>query len=185
MKKISIEYAHIYTHNKISEEQDFSVKVLNEIFASNNISKHDVVLTVMIDDYSFPDPEFNYSLFVDYLESYNLKPDIVIRESQLIPICDQVIILIENEVLRFELIDYIKQKKKYPCSLFIASWYLLRAGCITSSLFENSFIAEKLINILPESFNPFEEKAFEIISYTRFAEKITDIENKYFNGRDL
>lgn len=43
--------------------------------------------------------------------------------------------------------------------------------------------AESLINILPESFRPFEEKGFEIIQNTMYKNLIENIENKYFDGR--
>jgi hypothetical protein len=78
-------------------------------------------LVVMVDDYSFPDPTFDYDAFSNWLASHYLKPDIVIRESQLIPACDEVLNLINNDKLRNPIEDYIRAKK-YPCSLFIAAW---------------------------------------------------------------
>lgn len=185
MKKISIEYAHIYTHNKISEDQNLSLQVLKDIFSERNIAQKDVSLVIMVDDYSFPDPTFNYHDFSQYLSENNFPPDIIIRESFLIQDCDRVISLIEDNHLQSEIISYIQEKKKYTCSLFIATWYLIRLGCIKTDFFQEQYIAETLINILPESFKPFEDKAFEIISKTPFAYTISNIENNYFQGRLL
>ena len=53
MKEISIEYAHIYTNDKIGEEHELSLKLLTELEKGN---KEDYSLVVMVDDYSFPDP---------------------------------------------------------------------------------------------------------------------------------
>lgn len=179
-KDISIEYAHIYTNNHIGDEQKFSLEILSEIKKTN--TDKEISLVVMVDDYSFPDPSFNYEEFVAWLNEKGFKPDIVLRESQLIPVCDEVLKLIGNEELKNQISDYVRAKK-YPCSLFVAAWYLLRLGCLQSPIFDTSDIAAKLINILPESFKPFEEKAFEIIRSTVYVDKVNSITNKYFKGR--
>lgn len=180
MKDISIEYAHIYTDNRIGDEQRLSVDILGDIKKEH--SNKDISLVVMIDDYSFPDPSFNYEDFAKWLDEKGFKPDIVLRESQLIPLCDEVLKLIHNKELEVQISDYVRTKK-YPCSLFVATWYLLRLGCIQSSILADQNIAASLINILPESFKPFEEKAFEIIRSTQYADKVDTITNKYFKGR--
>lgn len=180
MKNLSIEYAHIYTNNKIGEEHALSLEILGAL-----IKKEDnpsVSLVVMVDDYSFPDPSFDYNEFSAWLSDKGFKPDLIIRESQLIPLCDEVILLIQDNKIKEELSDYIKTKK-YPCSLFIATWYLLRLGYISSSLFDTNLTAQKVINILPSSFKPFEDKAVDIIAATEFAAAANRIENKYFEGR--
>lgn len=180
MKKVSIEYAHIYTNNHIGDEQKFSIDILQNITKEFNIE--DVSLVVMVDDYSFPDPSFDYVKFTGWLEEHGYRPEIVLRESQLILACDDVLSLIEDSKLKAQIIDYVKVKK-YPCSLFVAAWYLVRLGCIKSNIFNSQSTAEKLINILPISFKPFEEKGFEIIRATKFATSVDLIENMYFEGR--
>ena len=78
--------------------------------------------------------------------------------------------------------DYIKSKK-YPCSLFIAAWYLLRLGHLKHDSFSEDLYAKRLINILPESFKPFEDKALEIMAASEFsgAEKL--VEYSFIHGR--
>jgi hypothetical protein len=180
MKKISIEYAHIYTNSEISDEQNLSVEVLN--YATKNLKRDDFSLVVMVDDYSFPDPTFDYNMFGDWLETKGFRPNFILRESQLIPLCDELIKLINNEKIKKSIIDYIKIKK-YPCSLFIASWYLLRLGYLQSPLFPKSETAEKICNILPESFAPFEIKAVEIINCTKYSQAASKIQYRYLEGR--
>lgn len=182
MKDISVEYAHIYTNDKIDTEHAASLTILNDIKTSEDHAGKTLSLVVMVDDYSFPDPSFNYDEFIGWLNDNNLKPDITFRESQLIPVCDEVIKLIYDEKLKNQLTDYIKTKK-YPCSLFIAAWYLVRLGCLSYQLFDGQFAAKQLLNILPESFKPFEEKAIEIIGSTPFADRVKDIQYEYFEGR--
>ncbi len=179
MKDVSIEYAHIYTNSKISEEHELSIKQLNDVRGSNES------LVVMVDDYSFPDPSFDYVSFIVWLSEQGHKPGVVIRESQLIPQCDQVLALMIEGKLREEITDYIVKSKKYPCSLFIAAWYLLRLGKLTHSDFPESDYAVRLINILPESFKSFEEKGFQIIRSTPYAELVNQIENRYIEGRSI
>lgn len=181
MKRLSLEYAHIYTNQQFGDEQKLSIDLLGQVIEKEN--RNDLVLTIMIDDYSFPDPSFDYNNLISHLSNFGFAPDFLIRESVLIKDCDQVIKIITDLTLRESITQYIIEKKKYPCSLFIATWYLIRLGYIKTELFPDDFIAEKLINILPESFISFEEKGFEIIKNTPYAHALDQIENKYFKGR--
>lgn len=179
-KNLSIEYAHIYTNNHIGDEQKFSIEILNGVIQENQ--GKDISLVVMVDDYSFPDPSFDYGTFTAWLKEQGFQPDIVLRESQLIPFCDETLKLIEDEKLKEQISDYVRVKK-YPCSLFVATWYLLRLGYIVSPIFKEESISKRLINILPLSFKPFEDKAFQIIKSTQFNDAVDKIENRYFEGR--
>lgn len=182
--KVSIEYAHIYSNQAIDAEHELSLKVLGDLKHRLETKGQDYSLLVLVDDYSFPDPTFDYDGFSDWLGQHGLKPDLLFRESQLIPLCDEVIGLIENQRLRNQTTQYI-QGKKYPCSLFIASWYLLRLGKLEDPRFPKMLQAEKLINILPRSFEPFERQALEIIGATKFAEVLGNIEYEYIEGRAI
>jgi hypothetical protein len=181
-KDISIEYAHIYTNNKIGEEHKLSLEILGELYTKEKREGHTTSLVVLIDDYSFPDPSFNYGEFSLWLAEKGFKPDLMIRESQLIPLCDEVLKLIKDNKLQEQVSDYVRAKK-YPCSLFVATWYLLRLGSISSDIFDSQLVAKKLINILPLSFKPFEDKALEIIAATDFKDMVHKIEYRYFEGR--
>ena len=179
-KDISIEYAHIYTNKKISEEQEHSLRILQSL--KKEYGGKALSLVVMVDDYSFPDPSFDYVEFLEWLDGYGFPPDFTLRESQLISSCDEILSMISDKKLKENILDYTKSKK-YPCSLFVATWYLIRLGYIKNKLFDDEFIAERLINILPSSFESFEDKAFEIIKATEFKDAVHHIENRYFEGR--
>lgn len=183
-KDISIEYAHIYTNSRIGDEHKLSLDILSKFYEEEKVKKETISLVIMVDDYSFPDPTFDYNEFTSWLAEKGFKPDLMIRESQLIPVCDEVVKLIKNEKMKDEISSYIRSKK-YPCSLFIAGWYLIRLGYLTSTIFDDQFVSKKLINILPLSFKPFEDKASEIISSTEFNNAVNSIEYKYFEGRSI
>ena len=182
MTQISIEYAHIYTNQHISDEHQLSVNVLSEVRDGIIAEGNTASLVVMVDDYSFPDPSFDYASFTEWLDTQGFKPDLLFRESQLIPVCDEVLGLIENDKLKNQITDYVKAKK-YPCSLFIAAWYLLRLGRLESQLFPNELRSGSIYNILPESFKPFEDKGLEIIKATKFADAADLIQYKFLQGR--
>lgn len=176
MKDVSTEYAHIYTNSKIGEEQELTLRELDKVRVTNES------LVVMVDDYSFPDPTFDYDSFTAWLTKQGHAPHVVMRESQLIPQCDEVLKLMSAGKLKEEIVEYIKAKK-YPCSLFISAWYLLRLGKLEHPDFPKEEHASRLINILPESFRPFEDKALEIIKKTPYDDLVEKIENRYLEGR--
>jgi hypothetical protein len=181
-KDVSIEYAHIYTNNQINDEHRLSLNILSDLKDKLTRENKTYSLVVLVDDYSFPDPSFNYDEFTLWLKDSGFSPDIVFRESQLIPLCDWVLSIVEDHKLKNELGEYIRSKK-YPCSLFIAAWYLLRLGYLEDPSFNKKFYAKGLINILPESFKPFEEKALEIINASQFSEAKSQIGYSYIAGR--
>ncbi|MDP3696707.1 MAG: hypothetical protein Q8R55_01595 [Candidatus Taylorbacteria bacterium] len=181
-KDLSIEYAHIYTNKKIGDEQKLSLEILNNLTREN--TDKNMSLVVMVDDYSFPDPSFDYKSFLSWLSEEGFKPDLVIRESQLIPSCDEVLSHVTDKKLKDQISDYVRGKK-YPCSIFVATWYLVRLGYINSPIFNKEFVAKKVVNILPLSFKSFEDKAIDIIKATKFGGAVNQIENKYFEGRSL
>ena len=182
MKDVSIEYAHIYTNNKISEEHEISINILSKLKKDLERENKSMSLVIMIDDYSFPDPTFDYKSFTTWLNEKGYAPDVIIRESQLIPVCDMVLENLNDKKLHTKIVDYIKSKK-YPCSLFIAAWYLLRLGYLEYDGFNKEYNAKKLINILPESFKPFEDEGLKIISASKFSEAVDKIEYSFIDGR--
>ena len=184
MKDLSIEYAHIYTNDKIGKEHEVSLDVLRKLTEEASKEGESISLVILIDDYSFPDPSFDYEKFSAWLSENGFKPDLIFRESQLIPLCDEVLNHLHDDKLHEQLNDYIKTKK-YPCSLFIAAWYLLRLGFIEYPTFPKNLCAKELINILPESFKPFEDKGLEIMAKTDFPNSPHSVKHHYIEGRLL
>lgn len=182
MTKVSIEYAHIYTNQNISDEHQTSVDSLSDAINQFHDVDKDTSLVVMVDDYSFPDPSFDYASFTSWLEEQGFKPNILFRESQLMPVCDELLGVIENNKLKKQITDYVKTKK-YPCSLFIAAWYLIRLGKLSSPLFPKELVSDELFNILPESFKPFEDQGLSIIASTPYKDSVQNISYNFIEGR--
>ena len=181
MKDVSIEYAHIYTNNHVNKEHETSLNILGKLKTTLEDQDRSFSLSVLVDDYSFPDPTFDYDTFTSWLSDKGFKPDLIYRESQLIPLCDDVLKKLKDEKLRQQLTDYIKAKK-YPCSLFIAAWYLLRLGYLQNDSFDSELTAKKLHNILPKSFKPFEDKGLEIMA-DAYPGSEEQVEYSFIDGR--
>lgn len=182
-KAVSIEYAHIHTNQTVNEEHGLSIEALRDVLVQ--YGAREAALLVMVDDYSFPDPTFDYEAFAAWLDSRGGKPDLIIRESQLIPVCDEVLTLIpDGNKLKTQLVDYIKAKK-YPCSLFIAAWYLLRLGLIAHPVLDARYTAKQLLNILPASVEAVEQKGLEIIAATPHSAVIDRISYRWVESAVL
>lgn len=183
MKDISVELCHIYTNSMVEQEHELSKLIALPMLEGYENSNTSFSIAILIDDYSFPDPSFDYNAFHKWLDldKYSVR---TCRESQLIPYCDNMLKLLpENE--RKRLIDYIRVKKKYPCSLFIATWYLIRLGKIPSVLIPKEDTASKLLNVLPESFKEFEDEGIRLIATTKYSKAAKDILNLYIQGRKI
>ena len=112
-KDVSIEYAHIYTNTKVDEEHQTSVNILHDVVESLHKRNQSTALVILVDDYSFPDPTFNYDELIQWLSGRGYKPDLMFRESQLIPLCDLILTKLNDYKLKGNIVDYIKNKK-YP-----------------------------------------------------------------------
>ncbi len=62
MQDYSIEYAHIYTNESPEKEHNACIEILKDIH--HELKGNSISLVVMVDDYSFPDPSFDYDVFV-------------------------------------------------------------------------------------------------------------------------
>ncbi len=184
MNDVSVEYAHIYTNQKIGDEHRLSLRRLGEIRRNLTEHKRSYSLVIMVDDYSFPDPTFDYDKFINWLAQNGHRPDVVIKESSLRETCDELLEIITDGTLQDDLKRYVREKK-YPCSLFIAAWYLLRLGHLKSDIFDVANQAKTLVNILPTSFKPYEAKGLNIIKNTPFFEAVNDIQYEFLDGRSI
>lgn len=154
----SIEYSHIYTNEVFSNKHALSVLLLKSILEKSFTHN----LCVMVDDYS-PSEEtsFDYNRFLSELKTLNAVPQHIIFESQLLIHNKRILDQTRSTKVGRSLASYIDRKEKHPCSLFIASWYLIRLGYMRNNW--GILPAEKLINILNESFLLHERKALPII----------------------
>lgn len=179
----NIEYAHIYTNESPEKEQSLCLYEVSKL--KKELWENNLIFAIMVDDYSFPDPKFDYNIFIKNLKNEWFEPNIYIRESQLIESCDEVLGIINNEKLKKDIYEYIVKNKKYPCSLFIATRYMIRLWIIKSQIYNNKYIWDMLINILPKSFEEFENKWFEIIKNTEYKYILENIKNIYIKWREI
>ncbi|MEU7769556.1 hypothetical protein AB0B25_31405 [Nocardia sp. NPDC049190] len=180
---MGIEYAHIYSDQQFSRQHERGIAELLKLSAGPGIKK-----IVLVDDYS-PDPSSQCLDIRDFLRNLsrrNAAPDVAVFESELVPYCEAVLELIANKKLKKGLSDYYGSRLKYPCSLFVAAWYLLRLGffgtprfeCITGS--SEHLYTDKIVTILPDSYMVPEARALEIIESTGGSTLLENIEHVFF-----
>ncbi len=184
----NIEYAHIYTDKKFGVEQKRSIEILKDTVRKLKRLNKSYVLSILIDEYNPSNPILNIKEFLSDLKKFDASPDFVCFESKLAH--DYKILLKEMEdPLRKEYTKYIEKHKKIPCSFLIATWYLKRLGFLIvdkkdlNYLGKNSkktFVAKKIITILPKRYQKIEARGLEIIASTRFKKHINNILNIFF-----
>jgi hypothetical protein len=158
----SIEYCHIYTNQSFSNENFASIQELERI-KQRILPDGTCQLVIMVDDYSPRVSDvFDYASFINRLDQKNAMPSVLINESDLLSQNETVIGWIKDNKLRKRLTRYIKKTGRHPCSLFIASWYLMRLGWLIP--IGGITPAKKLVNILPSRFKEHEGLAREIIA---------------------
>ncbi len=176
-QKFNLEFAHIYTDEKISPNHLASADMVMEITSASPDINY--VSSILIDNYNAHDDGFDIQKYLGKLEDHGVKPDFYALESDLIPAAEDLLASITKpKILRMHR-SYIERKGKYPCSLLTAAWYLIRLGAIdhtgiikvnNTSLKPSDIKSDRLINVLPTTFQEIEKDAHKLISYTKYAE---------------
>jgi hypothetical protein len=122
-----------------------------------------------VDDSSYEDKSFNFDQYSTWLHSKDFNPDFIARESQITTACDTLLDNIEYGKLSPDMANKLRSDNQYISPLFIAAWCLLRLGYIEDKSFDPALRANRLVNILPESFKPGEEESLAIIRATAFS----------------
>lgn len=170
----SIEFAHIYTDEKLNGNHFASADLHLEI---TQITHPDSSSIVLIDNYNAEDRNFSLERYLSELESYGAKPDFYAFEADLLPVADKLLSSIEKPKILRMYKSYIERKGKYPCSLLTAAWYLLRLGHIQQEgvikpnnprINLDAAVGDKLINIIPKTFMRVEKEAHALISHSIF-----------------
>lgn len=105
-----------------------------------------------------------------------VNPNLIARESQITTACDTLLANIEYEKLSPDLATKLRSHGVYSSPLFIAAWCLLRLGYIEDESFDPALRANRLVNILPESFKSGEDESLRIIRSSTFAEAADKID---------
>lgn len=159
----SIEYSHIYKDQRIGEQHLASIDRLHELESDGDKR------VVMIDDYSPDYGDLDYDEFIEFLSDNDAEPDVVITESSLVPHSLNLIDMLVDKKKKRELQRYINKNGKVPCSLFIATWYMIRLGKLDHDGIIpikgniDDVVGDEVLTILPESFVTPESRADSII----------------------
>lgn len=176
--RYSIEYSHIYSDEQVGREHVASLAALEQLRTDCDRRGVTHELCVLVDDYSRPETTFDLSAFSNRLGHLGAQPNFVTMESELVAAADEVVGLIESGRRRRSLARYI-DRKGYPCSLFISTWYLSRLGKLRHVPISVTSTADRLINILPVRFMPVEAQAEDIIADTPWRHLLDKITNTY------
>lgn len=188
MNNYGIEYSHIYTNQSFGDEQ---MKGINEL---KNLEKRlqgkgfSTSRLILVDDYSpaISFDRFDFNTFLAHLKTSNALPDTIVMESEIAKYCKITLDLIDDKRIKHQLERYVESRKKFPCSLFIAAWYLLRLGAFGQESIKVAYgnsekiFSDRIITILPDSFQTPENNAFEIVRATKFKNLDSRIERIFF-----
>ncbi|MEV6280173.1 hypothetical protein [Nocardia sp. NPDC051832] len=185
-RSVGIEYAHVYTDQEFSVQHLLSIEELHEFSYDASFSR-----IVLIDDYStgIPVDEFGLNEFLQHLSENLAQPDAVVLESELLGYCPIVLDLIDDKKMKRGLESYHRTKGTYPCSLMVATWYLLRLGAFGRPEIEciygtpGKLFTDTLVSILPEYFVSPETYAKRIIEAAGHSALLDRIEHVYFQHR--
>lgn len=186
----NIEFAHIYTNESFSSEQERGVILTLKKEKELEKQKYKVASGVLIDDYSPAERLLEIPDYLKKLEQAGRAPDFAGLEGSLTGFKNTLLDLVEKKSIKKEYVRYIDKKNgKIPCSFLIVVWYLLRLGLLDPSgdgnfLIKGSpnanFAARRLINILPERFRAVEERAKELLLATNYKSYVDNIEYIFF-----
>ena len=181
-KKYSIEYSHIYVTQAFGPEQLKSLELMKSREIELLQEGHSIARHVLIDDYSTATglDRFDETAYFDQLKSNDANPDVVVLESAFTEACEELVSKITDKSIRKSLLSYYETRKKWPCSLCVATWYMMRLGNIPYN--KADLASDQIISILPDRFKTPEEEAIDIIAASEFKDSISDIEVIFFES---
>lgn len=163
-KKVSIEFAHIYTDETISYEQTETKRlVINYIQRIRDT--HEIYLYNMIDDYNPQRHILNIETFKSYLQKdipYKIN---FFYESEMMKYASQTLEFLNNKDKNsYE--RYISKNNIFPCSLLALTFYLIRLGVI--NIGEN-IKAHEIVNFLGYRFFEIENYIIKLLKRSKLS----------------
>lgn len=185
--RYSVEFFHIYSDEEIGPEHTGSLDYLEEIKEALPV---DADLTILIDNYNAAYVKTPQEEVMGYLASRGARPTYWAYEGDLLKSAEVLMANVTNRKIHKSYRQYIDKHNKYPCSLLAATWYLIRLGrldsegvirsSLTGQLTPDFTPAERLINILPASYRPVEEKIRALIAGSTFAPDVHMIQDLFY-----
>ncbi len=206
MVDYSIELAHIYSDEKIGDEQassiDEGVKFINGL--KENLKTFST--TLLIDNYSPSSFTLDENELVDLAKSYGISFDFICYEAELADLCDLLIkdmdpaALVRVKFPKFNkeslvlkhgrkiigIRDYFETHYRNTCAALVACWHLARLGIYKISeekikrFSENSFQATKTLTVLPKKYKANEDKVLTILGNSFHKNVLKNIEYVFF-----
>ena len=165
----SIEFSHVYMSDEEIREPKRSSKECKRVITDLENAGESYQLAVMIDDYSgLSSGSFNYPRFMNHLRDLSLTPNLVLFEGNLIKYNRHVVNKMPQDLDLAKQLNSILENGKHPCSLFIATWYMIRLGLLDIKqkdvVYQNDFKpSSRLINILDRDVLENEIRASRIL----------------------
>lgn len=185
--RYSVEFFHIYSDEEIGPEHIGSLDFLEELKEALPV---DADLTILIDNYNAAYVKTPQEEIMGFLASRGESPTYWAYEGDLLRSAEVLMANITNRKIHKSYRQYIDKRNKYPCSLLAATWYLIRMGrlspegvirsSLTGQLVSDFTPAERLINILPASYRPVEEKIRALIAGSAFASDVHMIQDLFY-----
>ncbi|HEY9713120.1 MAG TPA: hypothetical protein V6C72_06600 [Chroococcales cyanobacterium] len=192
MLTCGIEYSHIYVDERFGAEHIKSIARMKSFESSFQKRQSAIRRIILIDDYSPPveSRTLQYGEFLGQLADRGASPDVMVEESALAPYCERVIDALPEGRFRRSLLRLIESRQKYPCSLFVAAWYMLRLGafgepnlnCVMGSACQLQ--TDEILNILPDKFEKAEGLALDIIRETESHRLVELIRSDFFSDKN-
>ena len=163
-------------------EQLKSLKLMKKKEKELTENGYSVARHILIDDYSTATglDRFDESGFLEHLKKHDAEPDKIVLESAFTGACEELVSKITDKSIKKSLLNYYKTRKKWPCSLCVATWYLMRLGKLEYK--EANLPSQKIISILPDRFKTPEAEAQDIIKATEYTGCLNDIEVVFFES---
>ncbi len=174
-KDVSIECAKAYDTDSGNKD---SLDALREQIDSLSKENKSHSLVLLVDDESYENKDFDFDSYSKWLQESGFKEAAIYRESQIKPICSEILSSIDKSQLHPNTASLL-ENENFPSQLYIATWFLLRLGYIKSPIFSENLISKSIFNILPESFKKGEEESIEIIKATPYVKAADQISYKF------
>ena len=180
--KYNVEYFHIYTDEHIETRHTEGLESLRAIEKSWSFAYDRIIL---IDNYNPLEHVTTAKDVIAYLEEQGMAPDFWANEGDMVPNAQRFLDSLADSKLKRSYQKYIAMHGKYPCSLLTATWYLTRLGhfdmSVIQSLSEETYTpAKRLFNLLPQDYEPVEQRANKLILSSPYAAEADKIQNLFY-----
>ena len=77
MKDYSVELCHIYTNSEVDKQHAHMRNILKPLLNGYAAENNTYSVVIMVDDYTFPDPRFDYDAFVLWFKTDSSPLDVL------------------------------------------------------------------------------------------------------------